>query len=226
MKKLFVFLLLALSFGFAQGISDNPRDYFVSIASLGGLVAAVITFIRGVIPALDGAARVRTTSILLGILFALIGKAANWFGGGWAEAIVFGLSAGASGFGLVDLGRTIAKGGAPSVRSLSALGAVTSLQPPNLIQTVISALGAAVSAFWPESRPYYNMIKDFLLSMGGRITTQVEGDEISQIVMKDLYEFAQRIKGAESEEAQRAIAATMLGELTIQLNNRFPLKGV
>lgn len=226
MKKIWIVVLLALGFAFAQDISSNPRDYFVSVASLGGLIAAVIAFIRSVVPALDGAAKVRTVSILLGVVFALIGKSVDWFSGGWAEAIVFGISAGASGFGLVDLGRTIAKAGAPSTRSLVALGAVNSLQPPNLIQSIIAALSTAVAAFFPESKSYFEMIKNVLHGYAGRITTDIESEEVAQIVLKDLHAFAQRIKTADSEEAQRAIAATMLGELTIQLNNRFPLKGV
>lgn len=226
MKKFFMVVyawlfLAVLGVALAQGADFNPRDYFTSVLALGGIVAGAMAVLRTLIPAIDGAARVRSLSIVIGVILAVIGKAFGWFEGPYSEAIVFGISAGIGGITTVDLGRTITQ---PRTSSLVAQGAKRFILDP--INRVVDGIAAAVDAFFPESTIYWEMIKPIVRSLTGRINTQDEQSELMSLVAQDLHAFATAIKKAEDPNAGKQIGQVMLAELTIKINQRFPIKGV
>lgn len=76
--------------------TDIPLDFnswFVSSAALGGVVLSVVAILKGLIPAISGAFTL-IVSLGVSIVLALLGAAFGILEGGFAAALIFGISAG------------------------------------------------------------------------------------------------------------------------------------
>lgn len=89
-------------------LEGDIARWFLDLSILGGVVAAIVGFIRKrVWVTLDGIA-VNVVAVVVGVAITLAGKPLELHVMPWIPAILYGAGAGLLASGLVELGRTVA----------------------------------------------------------------------------------------------------------------------